>query len=140
MPRLLLALAFAVTLAGCGGGTGKSGPTGSQLSVTVWPQGKTSRSFTATLNCPGGTGTMPDARSVCAKLSPLDRSVFAPVPRGTACTEIYGGPEIATVTGTFAGKAIDEAFSRNNGCEIARWQRLEFLFLFGLRFTSAAPA
>ena len=133
MLRPLLALALVLVVAGCSGGTGNPGPAGSQLSVTVRPQGKAGPIFSATLSCPGGTGTIPNAPSVCAKLSGVDRSAFAPVPRGTACTDIYGGPQTATVTGTFDGKAIDEAFSRNNGCEIARWQRLEFLFLFGLR-------
>ena len=36
------------------------------------------------------------------------------------------------MTGTFAGGAIDAAFNRSNGCEIASWQRLGFLFRFGL--------
>jgi len=131
MFRPLLALALVLALVGCGGGTGSSSNPGSQLSVTVWPQGKTGPSTTRTLGCPGGSGTLPAALSAYAKLSGLAPSVFAPVPIGTACTEIYGGPQIAEVTGTFAGKAINEAFSRDNGCEIARWQRLDFLFHFG---------
>ena len=37
------------------------------------------------------------------------------------CTEIYGGPQTATVTGTFRGEPVSAEFSRTNGCEIARW-------------------
>lgn len=136
MLRPLLALALVLIVAGCGGGTGSSEkpvPGSAQLSITVWSQGKAGPSATRTLGCPGGTGTLPAALSACTKLSALGLSVFAPVPAGTACTEIYGGPQTASVTGTYAGEAIDAAFSRNNGCEIARWQRLDFLFLFGLR-------
>ena len=53
---------------------------------------------------------------------------FAPVPEGTACTQIYGGPEIADVSGTFNGQTVDTQFSRGNGCELERWKRVGFLF------------
>jgi hypothetical protein len=52
---------------------------------------------------------------------------FEPTPRGTACTQQFGGPETATVTGTFAGKRVDAEFSRANGCEIARWEQASAL-------------
>ena len=35
------------------------------------------------------------------------------------CTQIYGGPEQARVTGTIDGKKVDRRFTRTNGCEIA---------------------
>ena len=41
-----------------------------------------------------------------------------------ACTEIYGGPETAHVTGTLDGKAIDVTITRNNGCGIADYEAL----------------
>jgi len=44
------------------------------------------------------------------------------------CTQIYGGPEEARVTGTFRGRSIDARFNRVNGCEIARWNRVAVLF------------
>jgi hypothetical protein len=129
MLRSALALALVFVVTGCGGTTdGKSRPVAAQLRVTVWSQGKTGLSVTRTLDCPSGTGTFPAARSTCTELSRLDTSVFAPVPAGTACTMIYGGRQIARVTGTLAGEAIDATFNRSNGCEIARWQRLGFLF------------
>ena len=46
---------------------------------------------------------------------------FAPVPSDQACTEIYGGPQTARVTGTFRGEPVDAEFDRTNGCEISRW-------------------
>ena len=42
-------------------------------------------------------------------------------------TEIYGGAQVAHVSGRFAGKKIDADFNRTNGCEIERWSRLAFL-------------
>lgn len=43
-------------------------------------------------------------------------------PAGQACTEIYGGPDIATVTGTLEGAPVKASFHRNNGCGIADWE------------------
>jgi hypothetical protein len=40
------------------------------------------------------------------------------------CTEIYGGPQQARVVGTVKGQLVRATFSRTNGCEIARWQRI----------------
>lgn len=45
-----------------------------------------------------------------------------------ACTMIYGGPEKATVTGTILGEEVDVTFSRENGCEIDRWQKASSLW------------
>jgi hypothetical protein len=43
---------------------------------------------------------------------------------GSICTEIYGGPQVALVTGILAGRRIWARFQRRDGCEIARWNRL----------------
>ncbi len=40
-------------------------------------------------------------------MADLDAAVFEPTPRDTACTQQFGGPEKATVTGTFRGEPID---------------------------------
>jgi hypothetical protein len=124
MTRALVLLLLLVT-AGCGGSSGSGAS--SDLQITVWPRGKAGASSSYTLNCPAGTGTLPKARAACSKLRQAGASAFAPVPLGTACTEIYGGPQIALVS----GKPISSDFSRTNGCEIARWERLAFLFPTG---------
>jgi len=41
-----------------------------------------------------------------------------------ACTEIYGGPETAHLTGTLAGEPVDVEISRNNGCGITDYDAL----------------
>jgi hypothetical protein len=131
VPFLLLLL----LPAGCGGGSSSGSDGSTQLHITVWPHGKSGTSSSYTLNCPEGTGTLPDARAACSKLKRVDAAVFAPVPSGTACTEIYGGPQTALVVGRLAGKPLRAAlraeFSRTNGCEMARWGRLVFLFPVG---------
>jgi hypothetical protein len=53
---------------------------------------------------------------------------FRPVPAGVACTQIYGGSQTALVTGTFRGRRVRATFNRHDGCEIARWNAVRFLF------------
>ena len=54
-------------------------------------------------------------------------TALPPVGKGRICTQIYGGPQTATITGTWRGKAVTAHLSRTNGCEIARWQALDGL-------------
>lgn len=116
-----------VLLAGCGGNS--SSPSGStSLRISVWPQGKTGSSTSYTLKCPQGNGTLPGASAACSTLEHVSAKTFAPVPAGTACTEIYGGPQVAVVGGQLAATPIAAEFKRTNGCEIERWNRLAFLF------------
>ncbi len=80
-----------------------------------------------TLSCGPAGGTLPRATQACARLKGMDNP-FLPVTAGTACTDVYGGPETARVAGTFRGRHIWVVFRRTNGCEIARWRRASFLF------------
>lgn len=98
------------------------------LHITVWPNGHghaPKRSYT--LTCAPLGGTLPQRRAACRSLAAL-KAPFAPTPPKTACTEIYGGPQEALVTGRFRGRPIHAAFGRKNGCELDRWNRLGFLF------------
>src|SRR5204862_197447 len=45
----------------------------------------------------------------------------------SACTQLYGGPQEALVTGRLRGRLVHADFSRKDGCEIARWTRVGFL-------------
>jgi hypothetical protein len=98
------------------------------LNITVWPNGEghlPKRSYT--LRCAPAGGTLPHPRSACIKLGRLAHP-FAPTPKDVACTDIYGGPQEALVTGRFRGHLIRARFDRKNGCEIGRWNRVSFLF------------
>jgi hypothetical protein len=98
------------------------------LQITVWPngQGHTPKR-TYTLTCAPLGGTLPHRASACTRLAAL-KTPFAPTPKGTACTQIYGGPQEALVVGRFRESLIRARFSRKDGCEIARWTRVRFLF------------
>jgi hypothetical protein len=119
MLRAAILTACLVALAGCGegdedagGGGATAPPPATELTVTVWPQGRDGPERTQAVECPGD--------DVCGRLSV---GKFAPVPRTTPCTAIYGGPAVARVTGTLRGERVDAEFSLEDGCEIARWER-----------------
>ncbi len=75
---------------------------------------------TYVLTCDPPGGDHPNPEGACQALAGLE-APFAPVPADRACTEIYGGPQTARVTGTYRGEAVDATFDRTNGCEISRW-------------------
>ncbi|MEY9214503.1 hypothetical protein NI17_019465 [Thermobifida halotolerans] len=77
-----------------------------------------------TLTCDPVGGDHPDPEAACAALEEAGIEVFAPVPEDQPCTMIYGGPETATVTGRIGDTEVNAEFSRTNGCEIDRWERL----------------
>jgi hypothetical protein len=127
--RVVAATLAALAAAGCGGGTDSdkaSSSTTADLQIGISIRNSEAPTKVWTLECPPG-GNLPDAATACRKLAEV-KNPFAPVPKGTACTQIYGGPEIADVTGTFNGERVDTQFSRGDGCEIERWNRVGFLF------------
>ena len=114
---LLLAL---LAVAGCGG-TDDSAPVAPRydLTITYWPAGPQGEQRTATLSCDPDGGTHPDPAKACDAILQHE-DALAPVDPNAACTEIYGGDQVATVT----GDELEASFSRANGCEIARWDAL----------------
>lgn len=134
--RVALVALVAVAAAGCGGESSDSSgsptatrPAGSgetKLEINVSIGGSEAPTKMWTLECPDG-GTLPHPNAACAKLATMD-DPFAPVPKDKACTQIFGGPEVADVTGTFKGKPVNAHFDKGNGCEIERWNRVELLF------------
>jgi Subtilisin inhibitor-like len=98
------------------------------LNITVWPNGDGQPGkHVYTLRCAPAGGTLPQRANACTRLTRMQRP-FAPTPKNVACTQIYGGPQEALVTGRFRGVLIRARFSRKDGCEIGRWNRIRFLF------------
>jgi hypothetical protein len=121
---LLIGLALAATACGeddeqaaspspAGGGASLA-----DLKVTVDKDGDegAGKPQTATVRCDAATDS-----DTCQAVADLKEETFKPTGGMTACTQQYGGPETATVTGTFQGKPVDAKFSRTDGCEISRW-------------------
>jgi hypothetical protein len=116
---LLLAVAL---VAGCGG-TGAASDDATpryDLTITFWPNGRGGDSREATLQCDPDGGSHPDPKGACDVLLQHE-DALQPTPGNVACTEIYGGPQLATIN----GPGVSTVFSRTNGCEIGRWEALK---------------
>jgi hypothetical protein len=101
---------------------------GDHLTVTVHRSGSARTDGTFELFCHPGGGNHLHVKGACARLDGMTRwgrDPFAPVPQGTNCTMMYGGPATAHVSGTWAGRPVNADFRRTNGCEISRWGRFE---------------
>jgi len=59
----------------------------------------------------------------CAHARRIAAFLASPPSTKRACTQIYGGPERALVTGTIGSRRIRRGFARTNGCGVADWRR-----------------
>ena len=93
-------------LAGCGAEQ-------TRLRVVVRAEGPDGPARTQTISCA-------ENDPLCRRLRTVLPSTFGPVPDGAVCTQIYGGPATARVTGRLDGELVDARFSLRNGCQIGR--------------------
>jgi hypothetical protein len=86
---------------------------------------------TETIECPvADDANDPAAQQVCGWLREQGADALAGEPDGRQmCTQLYGGPEVATVTGTLEEQTIDVTFSREDGCAIARFDAASTLWI-----------
>jgi hypothetical protein len=111
-----------------------TGPPQTFLTIVIWPFGKKKRPEVFRLACRGGEKApgnaarpVPNKTASCRRLLRLGAKGFAAVAPNVACTQVYGGPAIAEVTGLLNGKLLKARLTRTDGCEIARWDRVKFL-------------
>ena len=120
---LILALALGALVVSTGSAVGQT--TATSLRITYWEDGaKPQQDRVWTLRCSPARGTLAQPARACARLMALGFRAFAPLPRNIVCTELYGGPQVARIVGTIAGKKLWATVSRTNGCEIGRWNGL----------------
>ena len=63
------------------------------------------------------------ARRACAHARAVARLLTTGPDPHRACTEIFGGPERALVTGRIGDRRVRRSFERTDGCEVADWRR-----------------
>ena len=138
-------LFFALVAAACGssavsgsGGTDSTIPDGplgagpyavATLDITVTHPEAGNLSYTIT--CLGDTATLLgdvpiSAEQACTALAAADvrTRLVNGTPADRICTEIYGGPDVATIVGTHDGDPANITVDRSNGCGIDDWERL----------------
>jgi hypothetical protein len=85
--------------------------------------------YTFRLEARGGAAgpgsTLPDPSAALEAVQRFGEDIFFPKPGPPKmCTQQYGGPQVAVVTGWFLKRKVDSRFSRTDGCEIARWRAM----------------
>ncbi len=98
----------------------------------------------ASLRCgprPTATGFLrASARRACRSVaSGAVATVAAAARRHRVCTQVYGGPQRATIAGRVGGRTVKLTVTRTDGCGIADWDRLRPL-LGDPERTAAPPA
>ncbi len=94
-----------------------------RLTIT-YQETKTAKPVTWQLTCRPAGGTHPATKLACQEIRDAT-APFKKPPKLEMCTKIYGGEAVAKVTGRWAGKRINRTFTREDGCEIARWDQLQ---------------
>ena len=123
----LLGLLLLLALTACADGNAPDVARPEQVDVLVVEQdagdGSPPQRWTLRCSRDGAAGDHPDPDGACAHLSGLD-DPFAPLPADRVCTEQYGGPQTARVTGSWRGEQVDLRLSREDGCAISQWDSL----------------
>lgn len=101
-------------------GSSSAEPGGTDLTIVISDGSGSTKTWRLTCNPAGGTHPHPEA--ACQTLEANGAAAFPPVPKDKACTQIYGGPETATISGTWKGQRVMSTFARNDGCQINRWK------------------
>lgn len=127
-PAALALVAAALVAAAPAGGSSAAAAPRTALTITYFEDAREPATrVAATLRCNPVGGTHPRRSLACRGLARVGLRGLRPLPRGVACTEIYGGPQAAVVQGVVDGQRVWVRLKRDNGCEISRWNRLAFL-------------
>ncbi|MFC4564082.1 SSI family serine proteinase inhibitor [Nocardiopsis mangrovi] len=142
--RLASLAALGFLAAGCGGTTAVSTPEDeptpapeTELTITVStaedgaagapsaspsdpPSGAPAEEWT--LTCSPAGGDHPDPETACADLEQAGAEPLAEVPADQMCTQIFGGPEVAAVSGHVGDAEVDTEFTKSGSCEIERYE------------------
>ena len=103
---------------------GSPGTPGAATQLTIVVDDGSGRTTRWTLSCEPVGGDHPDPAAACRVLEQHGRTALPAVAKGLMCAQVYGGPETATVTGTWRGQPVTSRFARTDSCQISRWDRL----------------
>jgi hypothetical protein len=79
------------------------------------------------LTCAPAGGAHPDPEAACDALEANGARSLPATAKSRMCSQKYGGPETAVVTGTWRGKVVRSQLNLTNSCEISRWNALKGL-------------
>jgi hypothetical protein len=130
--RAVVVAAIVLTwLAGAGAGPATAAAAEPPVRLTiVFMRSHSGPPHVAHLRCSGSRagadGFLRDAgpASACARARRI-ATLLTTRPHPRACTQLYGGPERARVTGRIGGSRVARRFGRTDGCQIADWTKAQ---------------
>lgn len=128
--RACLVITAALLCAGCAGLPSPDGPD-SRADLSVVIQDLQTGSLSYGIRCSGGEAsvrgtTRVEAAAACralARPAVQNRLIRGPEPE-QVCTQVYGGPQTALISGTLAGQTVNAVVARDDGCGIGDWDNL----------------
>jgi hypothetical protein len=131
--RPLVALVVAA-LAVAGGGCGDDSSSGDSQTVNlkVRVADGNGQVAEATLECgdgsaKGGGFLENGADQHCRDALAMEKLLTTQPASDRVCTQLYGGPQTARITGTFGAQDVARSLKRTNGCEIEDWKQADAL-------------
>jgi hypothetical protein len=144
--RALVALLMAA-LAVAGVACGDDSSSGSDQTVNLKVRVADGNGTVAegTLECGDGAakggGFLEDgADQHCRDALAMEKLLTTQPPEDRVCTQLYGGPQTARITGTFGAQDVARSLRRTNGCEIEDWKQADALLApSGIKAGAAGP-
>ncbi|MFN8027136.1 MAG: LysM domain-containing protein [Acidimicrobiia bacterium] len=127
----IVTIAFGAALAACGGSGSGSSSASTSLTITTRTGSESVLvPSEATLECgatPKATGFLADAAEpACAAVADgAVTKVKQSQKSGRLCSQIFGGPQTAHITGTIDDKDVNLRVDRTDGCGVEDWTALE---------------
>jgi hypothetical protein len=125
----LIVVLLTLFVAACGDDSSSSGG-GQTVNLSLTVSDGEGTNAEATLKCDEstaeGTGFLESgAEEACRNARDLEKLLTTPPPENQVCTQIYGGPQTAHITGSFGAKDVARKITRNNGCAIEEWKQAQ---------------
>ena len=142
---LVAALALAAVACGNDDGSTLSGSTDQTLNLTVSVKDGEGKEAKGTLKCEegsaeGGGFLESSADEHCRAARGLEKLLTTQPPKDRVCTQVYGGPQTARITGTFGAQDVARSLARSDGCQIADWEQADALLApSGIKAGAAGP-
>ncbi|WP_336715261.1 serine protease inhibitor [Arthrobacter sp. USHLN218] len=106
-------------------------PVDAKLKISVSTSGadyKEEKTLVCVDSQPMESSTVQDPDAACAALVQHAENVFFTQPDpNRSCTQQYGGPQQAHVTGTIDGREVNKTFTLTDGCKISEWNAMQDL-------------
>jgi hypothetical protein len=131
-PALVALLVASLAVAGVACGDDPSSGDSQTVNLKVRVADGNGKVAEATLECDGGSakgrGFLEDgADQHCRDALAMQKLLTTQPASDRVCTQLYGGPQTARITGTFGAADVARSLKRTNGCEIEDWKQADAL-------------